>query len=56
MHAPISSGTIQQTALSRRLLTVRQLAERHPAFTESALRSIIFKVREINPPCRAVTP
>jgi hypothetical protein len=44
MHAPMSLGTTQQTAPSRRLLTVRQLAERHPAFTEPALRSLIFKV------------
>lgn len=28
----------------RVLLSVRQLAERHPAFTEPALRSLIFKV------------
>lgn len=45
MHALVPIDSNQQTATGRRtLLTVRQLAERHPAFTEPALRSLIFKV------------
>ena len=41
-----------QTAYSsyrRTLLTVRQLAERHPAFTEPALRNLIFKASRDQP-------
>jgi hypothetical protein len=34
----------QQAVTCRSILTVRQLAARHPAFTESGLRNYIFKV------------
>ena len=43
----LATNPTPQTAHSlhrRTLLTVRQLAERHPAFTEPALRNLIFKV------------
>jgi hypothetical protein len=34
----------EQAIHRRSILTVRQLAERHPAFTESGLRNYIFKL------------
>jgi len=33
---------MQETTLRRTLLTVRQFAERNPAFSQGALRSLIF--------------
>ena len=35
-----ATGTL--TSSSRTLLTVRQLADRHPAFTQGSLRNLIF--------------
>lgn len=41
-----ATATILQTAQApppRTLLTLRQLAQRHPAFTEVALRNLVYK-------------
>lgn len=46
---------MQHTVHPRPLFSVRQFSEKHPAFTESALRALIDKARERNS-SRGVVP